>query len=425
MENIYTVKKCISKSEICVSVPGSKSITNRALMLAALQDGRCVINGALFSDDSRAFIDCLIKLGFNVEADEENSRVTVFGENGKIPNAKAEINVRSAGTAARFLTVMLSFAGGEYTLNSSEQMKKRPMAQLIGALRAAGANIECLENEGCFPFKIKSGGITAKDIAIDTNVSSQFASAILMSAPILKNGLTLTLTGGRTAGAYIKITTEVMRSFGIPFTHSGASYFIPNSSFHISSYNVEPDFSAACYFYAAGAILGRKTRVKGLGLSSIQGDKKFLSVLKDMGCKIGEENGEAAVYSSGKLSGAEVDMNDFSDQALTLAAIAPFADGATRITNIAHIRAQECDRINAIYNNLSLLGVRCECDSSSVTIYSAQKITPAVLPTYNDHRVAMSFALTGLIGGGVKIENPSCCKKTFENYFSVFEELYK
>lgn len=425
MNDIYIVKKCISKSDICVSVPGSKSITNRALMLAAIGKGECVINGALFSDDSRAFIDCLIKLGFKVEADEKNFRVTVRGENGKIPNSKAEINVRSAGTAARFLTVLLSFAGGEYTLNSSDQMKKRPMAQLIGALRAAGADIECLENEGCFPFKIKSRGITAGEMEIDTDVSSQFASAILMSAPIVKGGLKLTLMGGRVNGAYINITRSVMSAFGVPFTQDGASYFMPHSSFHINNYNVEPDFSAACYFYAAGALLGRKTKIRGLGVNSIQGDKKFLSVLQKMGAEVADDGGEAVLSSAGSLCGVTVDMNDFSDQALTLAAIAPFANGVTRITNIAHIRAQECDRIEAIRRNLSLLGVKCECDDSSVTIYPAKKITPALIPTYNDHRVAMAFSLAGLTGGGVEIENPSCCKKTFENYFSVFEELYK
>lgn len=424
MENIYTVKKCISKSDICVSVPGSKSITNRALMLAALQRGECVINGALFSDDSRAFIDCLIKLGFSVSADEENSRVIVKGEGGNIPNRNAEINVRSAGTAARFLTVMLSFAGGEYVLNSSEQMKKRPMGELIMALREVGVKIECLEEGLHFPFKIISDGVKADKITINTDVSSQFASAILMSAPILKNGLKIITTGGRTSGAYINITKEVMRSFSVPFTQSGAEYFVPNSSFHIDSYSVEPDFSAASYFYAAGAVLGRKTRVNGASLNSIQGDKKFLSVLEKMGCTVKEENGAAVLYSDGNLNGVEVDMNDFSDQALTLAAIAPFARGVTKIKNIGHIRAQECDRINAITKNLSLLGVKCISDEDSVTIWGG-KITPATLPTYNDHRVAMSFALTGLKDGGVNIENPSCTKKTFENYFSVFEELYK
>lgn len=425
MENIYTVKKCTSKSDICVNVPGSKSITNRALMLAALQNGECVIDGALFSGDSRAFINCLKNLGFSVETDEKNSRVTVRGEGGNIPRRNAEINVESAGTAARFLTVMLAFAGGEYVLNSSEQMKKRPMEELITALRGAGVKIECLEEEFHFPFKIISDGVSADEITIDTSVSSQFASAILMSAPILKNGLKIIATGGRTSGAYINITLEVMRSFGLLFKKNGAEYFVPHSLFGIKSYKVEPDFSAACYFYAAGALLGRTTRVKGLGLNSVQGDKKFLSVLEKMGCGVEEENGEAVLYSDGHLKGAEVDMNDFSDQALTLAAIAPFAEGVTKIKNIGHIRLQESDRIKAIEENLSLLGVKCITDETSVTIFGGEKIRPATINTYNDHRVAMSFALAGLKDGGVKIENPACTKKTFENYFSVFEELYK
>lgn len=425
MENVYTVKKCISKSDISVRVPGSKSITNRALLLAALQKGECVINGALFSDDSRALIDCLINLGFSVSVDEKNSRVVVKGEGGNIPNKRAEINVRSAGTAARFLTVMLAFAGGEYLVNSSEQMKRRPMEELIRVLRKAGVEIICLEEEFHFPFKIISSGISAKEMNVDTSVSSQFASAVLMSAPILKDGLKISLTGERTSGAYINITLSVMRSFGLTVERRGDEYFVPHSSFGVSEYSVEPDFSAACYFYAAGAVLGRKTRVEGVSLNSIQGDKKFLSVLEKMGCKVKEENGTAVLYSDGKLCGIDVDMNDFSDQALTLAAVAPFADGVTKITNIGHIRAQECDRIKAIKENLDLLGVKCDEGESSVTIYTALVLRKAAVNTYNDHRVAMAFALTGLKNGGIDIKNPSCCKKTFENYFSVFEELYK
>ncbi len=426
MENIYQVKKCESTNPIRVKVPGSKSITNRALMLAALSSGSCKLSGVLFSDDSRAFLDCLEKLGFTLSVDEENKTVTVKGEKGRIPNAKAEINVRSAGTAARFLTVMLAFAGGEYRLNSSDQMKKRPMEQLITALRQAGVRIECLEEEGHFPFLIKSEGIQTDRMEIDTEISSQFASAILMASVLVKKGLHIVTTGNRTAGAYIKITLEMMKQFGISLTQKGGEYFVAhNDSFCIPEYAVEPDFSAACYFYAAGALLNREVVVEGLRFDSLQGDKKFIGVLEDMGCSVYSDHGEIRLRGAKELKGVCVDMNDFSDQALTLAAIAPFASSLVKIEHIGHIRKQECDRIRAIAHNLRLLGVTVEEGEDYVVVYPCHALRETTVETYHDHRVAMAFAVGGLKEGNVTISNPSCCKKTFENFFDVLESVYE
>ncbi len=426
MENLYQVKKCESKNPIRVKVPGSKSITNRALMLAALSSGSCKLSGVLFSDDSRAFLDCLDKLGFSLTVDEENKTVTVKGESGRIPNTKAEIDVRSAGTAARFLTVMLAFAGGEYRLNSSNQMKKRPMQQLITALRQAGVRIECLEEEGHFPFLLKSEGIQTDRMEIDTEISSQFASAILMAAVLVKNGLHIVTTGNRTAGAYIKITLEMMKQFGISFTQKGGEYFVAHDdSFFIPEYAVEPDFSAACYFYAAGALLDREVMVEGLRFDSLQGDKKFIGVLEEMGCSVNDDRGEIRLQGAKELKGVCVDMKDFSDQALTLAAIAPFACSPVRIEHIGHIRKQECDRIRAIAHNLRLLGVTVEEGEDYVVVYPCRELRETIVETYQDHRVAMAFAVCGLKEGNVTISNPSCCKKTFENFFDVLETVYE
>ena len=205
----YAVKKLNKKNNINASVPGSKSITNRALMLAAMSDGICTLNGVLFSSDSRAFLDCLISLGFSVQIDEESAKVVIKGENGRIPNRKATINVQSAGTAARFMTVFLAVAGGDYTLQSSEQMKKRPMSELLGSLTAKGVEIKCLEEEGHFPFEIHSKGIKSGNIKIDTTTSSQYASALLMAS--VMNGMNVELTGSRVDGAYIKITTNMLK----------------------------------------------------------------------------------------------------------------------------------------------------------------------------------------------------------------------
>lgn len=425
MENVYQVKKCESKSPIFVKVPGSKSITNRALMLAALSAGDCLLKGTLFSDDSRAFIDCLIRLGFSLRVDEKSECVWVKGTRGDIPNKNAEINVRSAGTAARFLTVMLAFAGGDYTLRSSEQMKKRPMEQLITALREVGIKIECLEEENHFPFRLQSDGIKAQSITIDTTVSSQFASAILMASVLTKKGLKVLTTGNRTSGSYIKITTKVMKQFGIPFEENEREYFIPhNHCFHRKEYIIEPDFSAACYFFAAGAVLNRPVIVRGLNRQSIQGDKKFIDVLEKMGCICGEQNGELVLMGTNQLKGLTVDMNDFSDQALTLSAIAPFADCPVEIRNIRHIRKQECDRIHAIAANLEKMNIRYKEGEDFIKIFPGD-IRPAVIDTFDDHRVAMAFAVAGLRDGNLAIENASCCKKTFENFFDVLETIYR
>lgn len=424
MNDIYTVRQCFNKSPIRAIVPGSKSITNRALMLAALSSGECAVKCALLSDDSEAFIDCLQRLGFNCKTDAANKIVTVRGEGGKIPCGQGEINVRSAGTAARFLTVMLSVCGGEYLLDSSEQMKRRPMGELITLLRGQGVDIDCLGEEGKFPFVIKSRGLRGGTVKIDTAASSQFLSALMMSAVASENGIVIEATGNRVRGAYVAITEKVMSDFGIDVGREGNIFSVShNSAFALDEYNVEPDFSAACYFYALGALLGRKTTVKGLNCRSIQGDKKFLKLLEEMGCSLGEENGETVLTGTGKLRGITADMNDFSDQALTLAALAPFADGATEIRNIGHIRRQECDRINAIAENCRAIGALVEEGEDYVRIIP-DKIRPCRIRTFDDHRVAMAFSVAGAKIGGVEIENPECTKKTFPDFFCEFEKIY-
>lgn len=427
MKEIYEVKKMERKTPLEVEVPGSKSITNRALMLAALANGECTLRGVLFSDDSRAFLSCLQSLGFEVKIDEETKSVTIHGLGGQIPNRDAEINVRSAGTAARFLTVMLAFGGGKYVCNSSEQMKKRPMEPLLSVLREAGVKITCLEEEGHFPFILESEHVSAKEISIDTNLSSQFASALLMAGVLLPEGLKVKMLGQRTGGSYIKITLSMMKQFGITVEQNGAECSVPkDSKYHIASYDIEPDVSGACYFYAMAALLGIAVTVKNVHLDSMQGDIKFLSVLEQLGCKV--EEGEQGVcvtgLTDGKYDGITVDMKDFSDQTMTLAVLAPFADSPTLIKNVGHIRFQESDRIQAILNELTRLGIVCEDvkEQEGIRIYPGT-IKPATVETYDDHRMAMAFTLIGLRSGGVNISNPKCCGKTFENYFDIIHEL--
>lgn len=429
----YRVKKVTEKKNIDVEVPGSKSITNRALMLAAISNGICKLNGALFSDDSRAFLDCLDKLGFQLQIDESKKQVTIKGENGRIPNNNVTINVRSAGTAARFMTVLLAVCGGDYILESSEQMKKRPMSQLLESLRAKGVVINCLEKEGHFPFEIHSTGIKQTDISIDTTKSSQYASALLMAGAV--NGMNVTLTGSRVDGAYIQITLRMLEQFGICCEDmdnksvDSRTYRIQQQVFLLKEYNIEPDMSAACYFYAMALLLGVKAKVKGIHLNSMQGDVKFLYILERLGCVLKEDVNAVEIDATevNSYNGIELDMSDFSDQALTMAVVAAFANTPTKILNIGHIRGQESDRVQVIVNELKKLGCDAEIlEENNMTnvLIHPKTLHGAEIETYDDHRVAMSFAMVGLVVEGVMIKNPLCCRKTFENYFEVLESIY-
>lgn len=425
------IKKNVTDKEVCVQVPGSKSITNRALLIAAMADGKSLLKGCLFSDDSKYFLECLKTLGFEVAEDETAGNVEITGTGGKIPDNNAEIYVGSAGTAARFLVAMLAFSDGEYVVNSSEQMKKRPMLPLIESLRNAGAEIVCTEEEGHFPLKIKGISDTEKipqTITVNIEKSSQFLSALLIAAGAAGKHMDIGVTGSHGL-AYVDITVEMMKSFGVSVWKEegdGVIYHISGQERYASrEYEIEPDMSAAAYFYALAAVTGAQATVSGVREGMLQGDIRFINVLKEMGCTaVGTEKGIALKGpSGGKLKGGfEADMSAFSDQALTLAAIAPYADGNIKISGISHIRLQECDRVKAITENLKRIGIETAEEENSVTILCG-KPHDGEIETYDDHRVAMAFALTGLRTEGITILNPDCCKKTFKEYFTVLEKV--
>lgn len=430
----YLGDKALNRRDIfTVRVPGSKSVTNRALLLAAMANGVSTLRGCLTSDDAKHFLSCIRDLGFETEIIMDygmNISLKIKGEGGVIPKKQAEIYVGSAGTAARFLVAMLSFSDGEYVINSSEQMKKRPMKPLIDAVTAAGAEVICLESEGHFPLKIigakKRGADIPSKITVDIGKSSQFLSALLIAAGTLDRDIEITAVGNHGL-SYVDMTLKMMNSFGVCASHSfkgGNNLYTFNGGkgYKACDYGIEPDMSAAAYFYAMAALLKVKIAVMGVSLNMLQGDTAFLNLLSQMGCKLYTYQGNAVIEGGSLQGGFEADMSAFSDQALTLAAIAPYADTPIRITGIAHIRLQECDRIAAIRNNLNALGISTESDDVGVTIFPA-KTHGGEIETYDDHRVAMSFALTGLLTDGVIIKNPDCCKKTFAQFFEVLEEV--
>ena len=424
---IYRIKKVDNPHNIIASVPGSKSITNRALLIAALSSGKCTLKGVLFSDDSRHFLDALISLGFGVDVDEKIKTVRIEGTGGAIPNRKATVDVGSAGTAARFLTAFLGLSAGRYRMVSSEQMKKRPMKELLLALEELGACIEYEEEEYHFPFTIYNKGVDYNQVTVDVDKSSQFLSALLISAVILGKDFTVNVTGSH-GMAYVDMTVRMMEQFGVRVIkrENPLSFDIKaGSAYEAIDYDIEPDLSAACYFYAMSPVLNVSSQVRGVKRAGcLQGDIAFLDVLSQMGCGcIDDENGIIVnPPKDGRLKGGRFDLSAFSDQALTLSAIAPFATEKVEIRGISHIMYQECDRIKAICHNLTGLGINVIENEDGVDIMPGQA-KAAVIETYDDHRVAMAFSIPGLVTDGVEIENPYCCRKTFENYFEVLEEV--
>ncbi len=415
-----------SHKTIHVKVPGSKSITNRALLLAMLADGESHLTGAQFSEDSSHFLQCLSDLSFDVASQPKTGEVSVHGLSGRLPVKKASLYVGSAGTAARFLSAVLGVSEGEFFLDASEQMKKRPMAPLLSALQSVGCDISFAEKEGYFPFTLHARGFQNTDLTIDIDKSSQFLSALLIAAPLAKEDVKIKVEG--THGmAYIEMTCRMMEQFGVRTEHPSPDTFLikAGQTYRAQDYAIEPDVSAACYFYALAALSGCSIIVDGVPEHSLQGDTEFLSILKKMGCLVTRTNeGICVTGPSGRLHGLTVDMSACSDQAITLAAIAPFADSPVTITGIGHIRGQESDRLSAIAENLTAMGIRCEERADSITIYPGMP-KPAHIKTHDDHRLAMGFAITGLFAEGIVIENPSCCKKTFAEFFECLEETVK
>ena len=415
-----------------VTVPGSKSITNRALLVGALAEGTTVLRGVLFSDDSKVFMQALRDIGFLVEVNEEEHKVVIEGHGGSIPAVSGahegrRVYVGSAGTAARFLTALLALSGQHFWVESSEQMKKRPMEPLLRALEELGAKFEFLEQPYAFPFRICGReDRNPESVGLNIDASSQFLSALLLSGVMCREGVTVHLTGTRSARAYVGITMKMMEEFGCQVCRLDENTYrvMRGQTYRGREYQIEPDVSAACYFYGLAAVTGSEVKVMHVHSATTQGDIKFIDVLEQMGCHVKEERDGVVVtwVKCGQLRGVHVDMSDFSDQTMTLAAVAPFADSETVIDGVGHIRGQESDRIHGIVTELARMGIRCEERPDGITVHPGE-VRPAVVNTYEDHRMAMAFSLVGCRVKGIVIDNPGCCRKTFENYFELLTSL--
>ncbi len=411
--------KTIDSIDAVIEVPTSKSLTNRALITAALAMGVSKIINPSQADDCRLMIDALRKFGIIIE--EYKNYLTVHGISGKLTAPESEIYVGNAGTTMRFLTGLAAITEGTTRLVGNERMNQRPLSDLLSALDQMGVKYE--SESGYPPFIVHGRKLKGGTIKIDGTRSSQFVSSILLIAPYADSDVTVELTGGGVSRPYIDLTLSVMQKFGVEVSESGNSFYIPSARKYLSNeYIIEADASSASYFFAAAAITGGSVLVRNLSLNSEQGDIKFLDILQQMGCKAVTDN-KGVKVTGGNLTAISVDMNEMPDMVATLAVIALFAEGKTSIKNVKHLRYKESDRLKALATELQKLGAEVTEYDDGLEILPKEKYVGAKIETYDDHRIAMSFAIAGLKIPGIKIQNPGCVKKSFPNFWDEFENL--
>jgi 3-phosphoshikimate 1-carboxyvinyltransferase len=406
--------------------PGSKSITNRALVCAALARGASRLTGVLDSQDTRVMAAGLEALGIPLRADWAAGTVTVEGSGGVIPAEAATIDCAASGTTMRFLAAVCGLGHGAYRLDGTARMRQRPIGDLLGALQSLGVDARAESPGDCPPVVIRSTGLGGGVARVRGETSSQFASGLALAAPCSRDGLAIEFEGRLVSLPYLAMTRQVMEAFGARCEVTGErSWRIAATGYRGRDYAVEPDASAASYFTAAAAITGGRVRIEGLGRASLQGDVGFCDALARMGCDVAW--GDDHVVVSGRAAhGIEIDMNAISDTVPTMAVVALFAAGPTRITNVAHVRDKETDRIGDLVRELRRLGADVEERADGLTVWPRGVATPlhgAVIRTYDDHRMAMSLALAGLRVAGVAIADPGCVAKTFPDYWQRLAAL--
>ena len=410
----------ISPPDATVRVPGSKSLTNRALICAALASGRSRLVGWLECDDTAAMIEGLGRLGVTVE--RAGADLLVNGTGGEFAIPLHPIDCRASGTTMRFLAACASLVRGRVTLDGIARMRERPIQDLADALTSLGVSVRTVA--GCPPITIQGGRLTGGRVAVDASKSSQFLSALLMIAPLAENEVEIVATQ-ITSRPYVDLTLSVMNAFGISVDLGGNDIFriSRGQRYRSRSFAIEPDATAATYFFAAAAVTGGRIRVEGLSPASAQSDVRFVEILERMGCGVERGTSWIAVRGPRYLHGVDVDLNALPDSALTLAVVALFARGRTSIRNVPNLRFKETDRMAALQAELRKLGAHVETTATDLLIDPPTQVTPARIATYGDHRMAMSFAVAGLAVDGIVIEDPECVNKTFPGFFDELRRL--
>jgi len=405
-----------------VSVPGSKSYTHRMLIAAALANGVSTLENALVSEDTRFTMEALRQMG--IQIDVNRAGVRVDGKGGRMSAGHAPIYLGNSGTSMRLLTAVAALGEGTYTLTGTDRMQKRPLKDLLDALQQIGVKARSLNDNGCPPVEITGKTICKNRVDINCQKSSQYLSALLLIAPCTHHGLEIRVTGGPVSRPYVDLTIDVMKTFGLRLERDGYRRFnVPGRQiYRAGEYAVEADCSQAAYFWGAAAIGGAHIKVLGVKADSAQGDIRFVDLLRSMGCRVLKTSDGLAVVG-GSLSAIEADLADMPDQVPTLAVVAAFAKGTTVIKNVAHLKSKESDRLSATVTELKKMGIDATCTANTLVIKGG-KPKGAVIDTYNDHRIAMSFAIAGLNVPAVYIRNEGCVEKSFPDFWQVFEGLY-
>ncbi|MBT8343188.1 MAG: 3-phosphoshikimate 1-carboxyvinyltransferase [Sulfurovum sp.] len=423
--NTLTLKP-ISKIDGEINLPGSKSLSNRALLVAALAEGTTKITNLLESDDTRHMLNALKQLGIKYTLSRDKTECTVTGNAGVIRSAnRQELFLGNAGTAMRPLCAALCLGTGSYLLTGEPRMKERPIGHLVDALREAGAKISYQENEGYPPLLIEANGLSGGDVKIDGAISSQFLTALLLAAPMAKEDMTISIIGELVSKPYIDITLHIMKEFGVEVVNDNYQTFTIKSGQHyeaVETFMVEGDASSASYFLAAAAIKGGTVKVTGIGKKSIQGDVLFVDVLEKMGAVV-EWGDEFVSVSKGELHAIDMDFNHIPDAAMTIATTALFVEGTTTLRNIYNWRVKETDRLFAMATELRKVGAEVEEGEDYLKITAPKVLKHAAIDTYDDHRMAMCFSLLALDPVSVTINEPECTAKTFPTYFEVLESI--
>jgi 3-phosphoshikimate 1-carboxyvinyltransferase len=405
-----------------ISVPGSKSYTHRILIASALSDGICRIDNALKSEDTLITITALQQMGIKIDVDD--SLIIIQGANGEFKHTKNQVYLGNSGTSMRFITALSSLGKGRYVFTGTKRMKERPIQALLDALIQMGTSAYSVNNNECPPVAIKGGELKGGKISINCETSSQYLSAILLTAPFTKQGLEINVTKGPVSRPYIDMTVDVMEKFGIDITRDEYNYFKvqQGQKYRARSYSVEPDCSQAGYFWGAAAITGASIKVKGINKNSRQGDVHFTRLLEEMGCKVLHEKDGISV-TGGPLSAIEADMSDMPDMVPTLSVVSAFAKGTTVIKNVRHLKVKESDRLTSVTNELSKMGIESSITDTGLVIKGGIP-HGAEICTYKDHRIAMSFAIAGLRIPGIFIKDEKCVEKSFPNFWNVLSWLY-
>ena len=412
------------KTHCEIVVPGSKSLTHRILIASALSEGVCSIENALLSEDTVLTMKALRQMGIRIEENTDN-RLVVYGNAGKLNPSREPIYLGNSGTSIRLLTAVAALGKSTYELVGDDRMAERPIQALIDALAQIGVQARSVKNNDCPPVEINGMNLSGRNVAINCRTSSQYLTGLLLIAPCTEAGLQIEVTEGPVSRPYVDMTIDVMSRFGLAIDRQDYDEFkiAGKQLYRAGDYEVEADASQAGYFWAAAAICKNDVKVRGLNPGSCQGDVNFSKVLESMGCTIRNEPDGVTVAGGDRLKAVEIDMGDMPDMVPTLAVVAAFARGTTVIKNVSHLKSKESDRLGAVVSELIKMGITASCTEDEMVVTGGQP-RGAEVETYDDHRIAMSFAVAGLKAPGTIIRDENCVEKSFPNFWEVFEGLY-